>query len=1000
MSSIERTAYPRYPKKRKFDQKELNQAYTVTSEEIQLVQQTASTNKSQLSFSMQLKTFQRLGYFIELDEVPEEIVQHIRRSLNFHYRLSFGYGTKKTLYRHRKIIREFLGVKRWRSQEQDGREVHLGMKLAIKFAYDTAQSMNNIPDIINAVIEHLIQSNYELPSFYILNRLVRHTRHTVNNRIFLDVQNKLLANPQRNQLNDLLECQNGVQRSQFNKLKASPKRPTIKRFHEFLEHFHWLETFGEVVLSLEGVSKVKMEQFAEEANSLTADELREISEPKRYTLIASLIYKSQADAKDALSVMFCRLVSIANKQASNELNKCLENAKEDTCKIVSLLKEIAENAQSIDNDTDLINKLHEQFHRQGGYDIVINRCEDILIRHSKEHRIFLADRLLKRRSLLFRLLKALQLKSPTQDDKLFLAIQFILENESRRTNYIEGSVDLSFASQFWINRITKKIDGKTKLNRRELETCVFEYTKKHLSSGDLYVKGARNYADYRDQLMPWKECQQYLKEFCQETGIASDPDKFLDELKSWLTQTATLVDENYDNQSAFVINEEDGRPVLKKYDSVSKTDKAESTERLIREKIKEKSVLDILCNAHHHTGWAHEFGPISGNEPKLDQAIEKYILTTFCYGTGMGPTQTAKHVRSDISPRILSRVNKKHSTIKALNKAIIRVINCANEFPLVTAWGTGERCAADGTFSNIHEDNLISEQHIRYGKKGAMAYHHVADNYLAFFSTFIQCGVWEAIYIIDGLLKNASELQPKIVHSDTQGQSLPVFALAHLLGIKLMPRIRNWKDLKFYKSSKHIQYKNINSLFCESEIDWDFLRKHWKDLMQVVISVKYGRISSSFILSKLNSYNYQNKLYKVFQELGKVIRTQFLLTYISDKELRQVITATTNKAESYNGLSDWVRFASKYLVATNDPDEMEKSIKYNNLITNTIILQNIIDITDICHELMQEGYLITKEDIAGMSPYITDSTKRFGEYVLDLNKKPQNIDKVMDRAVF
>ena len=69
------------------------------------------------------------------------------------------------------------------------------------------------------------------------------------------------------------------------------------------------------------------------------------------------------------------------------------------------------------------------------------------------------------------------------------------------------------------------------------------------------------------------------------------------------------------------------------------------------------------------------------------------------------------------------------------------------------------RGAGDGTFADIHDDNLISEQHFRYRQKGGIAYHHIADNYIAIFSTFIQCGVWEAIYIIDGLLKNASEIQ-------------------------------------------------------------------------------------------------------------------------------------------------------------------------------------------------------------------------------------------------
>ena len=50
--------------------------------------------------------------------------------------------------------------------------------------------------------------------------------------------------------------------------------------------------------------------------------------------------------------------------------------------------------------------------------------------------------------------------------------------------------------------------------------------------------------------------------------------------------------------------------------------------------------------------------------------------------------------------------------------------------------------------------NLIAKFHVRYGKKGGIAYHHVADNYIALFSTFIPCGVWEAVAIIQGLLQN------------------------------------------------------------------------------------------------------------------------------------------------------------------------------------------------------------------------------------------------------
>ncbi|HHT9935122.1 TPA: Tn3 family transposase [Legionella pneumophila] len=999
MSSIEKTAYPRFPKRKKIKQDELNRSYSLGQDEVNIIKLAAKTDKSRFNMAIQLKTFQRLGYFIEIDKIPSEIVVHIRQSLKYHYQLTPGYGVNnKSIYRHRQKIREFLKVTRWGYEEIDGRKVHLGLKLAIQYAYDASHSMNNIPDIINVVIEKLVHASYELPSFYKLNRLVRHTRHTVNNRIFSETMKSIIATNQSEVFKQLLILQDATQRTLFDKIKNLPKRPTIDRFQNYLDHFHWLMSFGNVMHCLDGIAKVKIEQFAEEANQLTADELNDCNEAKRYTLIASLLYRSQANAKDAIAVMFCRLISIAHKQSKNELVAKLSNSKEDTCNIVELFKSIMNDGQSMGEPAEFAKAFYKKIEESGGFSKLTNKCDDILASHSNEYRIYLSDMIQKRRSLLFKILKALQLNSPTQDDKLILAMQYLLDHENRRAEFITEDIDLSFTTAFWKKQIMGG-KGKAQIKRRELESCVFEYVSKGLNSGDLYVKGARNYADYRAELMPWDECQEHLETFCDEVGIANNPKDMMGNLKKTLADKAQYVDQNYFNIPDFVINE-DGRPVLKKYEPKPKSEHAEKIENLIRSRMPERSLLDILTNGHHHTTWAVEFGPIAGTEGKLENAIEKYILTNFCYGTSLGPTQTAKHVRFEIEPRTLSRINKKHFSLRSLNKAITRVIDCLNQFPLLRAWGTGQRVAVDGTLEDIHDDNLIAEQHIRYGRKGGIAYRHIADNYIALFSTFIQCGVWEAIHIIDGLLKNASEVQPNIVHSDTQGQSLPVFAFAYLLGIQLMPRIRNWKDLNLYRVDKKVRYINIDSMFCEAEIDWDLLETHWQDLMQVIISVKLGKVSSSFILSKLNSYNNQNRLYKAFQELGKVIRTTFLLDYVSNKNLRQTITATTNKVESYHTLEDWIRFGSRYLVASNDPDEMEKAVKHTDLIANCIMLQNVIDITDIYHALIQEGYTITEEDLSHMSPYITEQIKRFGEYVLDLTRRPANLQATRNKFLF
>ncbi|MER6099907.1 Tn3 family transposase [Streptomyces sp. NPDC001728] len=136
--------------------------------------------------------------------------------------------------------------------------------------------------------------------------------------------------------------------------------------------------------------------------------------------------------------------------------------------------------------------------------------------------------------------------------------------------------------------------------------------------------------------------------------------------------------------------------------------------------------------------------------------------------------------------------------------------------------------------------------------------------------------MWEAVHIIEGLLKNFSEVKPTTVHADTQGQSQPVFALAHLLGFDLMPRIRNWKGLTFHRVSKSTEYVHIDALFGEvgkNVIDWDLIESQFRHPMKVAVSVREGAVPSSTLLKRLRSGSKKNATYAAFREVGRVIRT-------------------------------------------------------------------------------------------------------------------------------
>lgn len=206
-----------------------------------------------------------------------------------------------------------------------------------------------------------------------------------------------------------------------------------------------------------------------------------------------------------------------------------------------------------------------------------------------------------------------------------------------------------------------------------------------------------------------------------------------------------------------------------------------------------------------------------------------------------------------------------------------------------------------------------------------------------------------------------------------------------------MPRIRNWKDLKFFRPHKDARYEHIDPLFSDV-IDWDLLETHWQDLMQVVLSIKAGKVLPSTLLRKLSNDSKKNRLYQAFRELGRVVRTVFLLRYISDIKLRKQINASTNKVEAYNGFSKWFFFGGDGVISENDPEEQEKRIKYNDLVANAVIFQNVVDMTMILWGLINEGYTFSREDLFMLSPYLTRHIKRFGEYVLDLDNVPPPIE--------
>jgi TnpA family transposase len=973
------TAYPRF--KTRLTQAELEQFYTPTDEELAFCTNVTRLPTTQLGCVVLLKTFRRLGYFVPSNKVPEAIIEHIATMINRRVDREelHRYDQSKVRFNHLMAVRRFLDVKPFSTQ---------GKTLLRATFSEAALTKEDVADIVNVGIEILVRHRYELPAFDTLVREARAGRAATNQALYEQVQ-CALGKTGAAFLDTLFIVGDDSRRvSPWHDLKQDPAKPTVHGMRDLLVRFDQLTALSSYNAVLKTIPVVKVSQWALEGNALDAASMADLAPSKRYAVTLAVIRQRLAIVTDDLCDVFCKQMNRVSRIAGEKLQKYLMDSQGKTDEILrryALLDtvlnstasdetQLQEVRQTLAARPDLceFSRLHTEY---GGK----NECR------------FMKPIFANRRPELLRILSKLRFVSTSQDLSFERALTLMLAQRGRHSEWIRlqsgnsaylSLQDLAWVPEKWWKLITgeQQREAPTRLHRRQFEVCVCVQMVRELKSADLCVIGANNYSDTRDELVPLDECAQTRAAYGQEVGLPVEADSFVQHVRGLLTAAAQKADDAYLDNPFFQII--DGRPKLGRVKKKPIPEGFQELDAALTKKLDklELSLLDVLADTSQWIGWDKHLGPLSGHQGKIKEDVRRKILTTFAYGTGLGPTQTARNI-ADISARQIAFVDQRQASTEKLEAAIFDIINGYNQFQLPHYWGDTKRAGADGTQWNLYENNLLSERHIRYGGYGGVAYYHVSDTYIALFSHFIPCGAWEAIYILDGLTKNKSDIQPDILHGDTQAQSAPVYGLAFLLGIKLMPRIRNWKDLKWFRPTPQAVYKNIDELFTKEAIDWDLIACHLPDMLQIAQSIRAGRISPSTILRKLGTASRKNKLYFAFRELGRVIRTTFLLEYIGDEDLRRIIQAAQNKCEGFNQFAQWVYFGAD-TITENVRDDQLKIIKYNHLIANLVIFHNCHSITQALKELEAEGMKLTPELIAGFSPYRTSHLNRFGLFEL------------------
>ncbi|PXX51588.1 Transposase and inactivated derivatives, TnpA family [Pseudomonas sp. LAMO17WK12:I10] len=289
--------------------------------------------------------------------------------------------------------------------------------------------------------------------------------------------------------------------------------------------------------------------------------------------------------------------------------------------------------------------------------------------------------------------------------------------------------------------------------------------KNALRSGDIWVKGSRQFRDFEDCLLPPARFAALKKEQTLPFAINPNSDQYLEEhLQLLKQQLATVAKLAKDNELPDAILSESGLKITPLDAAVPDTAQAliDKTSQLLS-RIK---ITELLMDVDEWTGFTLHFTHLKDGA----QAKDRTLLLSAILGdaTNIGLTKMA-----DSSPGMtyakLSWLQAWHIRDETYSAALAELVNSQFNHTFAANWGDGTTSSSDG-------------QRFRAGGRG------------------------------ESTGRVNPDLRIEEHYTDSADFTDHVFALMHLLGFRLAPRIRDLGETKLYVSQSVQDYPTLRPM--------------------------------------------------------------------------------------------------------------------------------------------------------------------------------------------
>ncbi len=525
------------------------------------------------------------------------------------------------------------------------------------------------------------------------------------------------------------------------------------------------------------------------------------------------------------------------------------------------------------------------------------------------------------------------------------------------------------------------------VDRRAWTLCLIDRLRGALRRRDIFAAPSLRYADPRIGLLDGAAWEAARPTVCRTLGMSQVPAEEIGRLSNRLDQTFHAVaDALPKNASVRIeVGDKDDDLVLTGLDAIEEPPSLVALRSAVAARLPRVDLPELLLEINARTGFAGAFTHASESASRagdLETSICAVLLAEAC-NTGLEPL-----LRQDISSLRRSRlswVRQNYIRADTLTLANARLVAAQNGIDLARRWGGGDVASADGLRFVVPVRTIHSGPNPKYfgPERGVTYYNLVSDQFTGLNAITVPGTLRDSLVLLSVVLEQETALEPTEIMTDTGAYTDVIFGIFWLLGYQFSPRIADIGGSRFWRIDQKADYGPLNRLAAH-KVNMALIAQHWDDLLRLAGSLKLGLVQVSGLMRTLQTKDRPTKLARALEELGRVIKTLYMLAYIDDEAYRRRILNQLNRGEGRHQLARVVFHGKRGELRQRYREGQEDQLGALGLVVNSIILWNTIYMDAALDQLRSEGMDVRDEDVARLSPLGHEHINMLGRYAFIL----------------